>query len=136
MAEAKDDFGWLAEVPGHCLQQTLIDLDQACARHGMWKVRWKSRVRNAPSFRFPEGGKITVERLNRRWARAKLPKLGWVRLRRTCPLGRKAKNATVRRGGELRRPQRQPFGVVVEHEIPDLGTDVVRGHDVAPVSWA
>jgi putative transposase len=100
MAEAKDDFPWLAEVPGHCLQQALIDLDQACAKHGTWKVHWKSKVANPPSFRFPEGGKITVERLNRRWARAKLPKLGWVRFRITRPLGGKAKNATVSRDGE------------------------------------
>ncbi|MEV6148995.1 transposase [Nonomuraea sp. NPDC052129] len=101
LVEAKNEpeFAWLAEVPGHCLQQTLIDLDQACARHGTWKVRWKSRVRNAPSFRFPEGGKIAVERLNRRWARAKLPKLGWVRFRITRPLSGTVKNATVSRDG-------------------------------------
>jgi putative transposase len=99
MAEAKDDFPWLAEVPGHCLQQVLIDLDEACARHGTWKVRWKSRVASPPSFRFPEGGKITVVRISRRWARAKLPKLGWVRFRITRPLGGKAKNATVSRDG-------------------------------------
>lgn len=100
VAEAKDDFPWLAEVPGHCLQQALIDLDQACAEHGTWKVRWKSKVGDPPRFRFPEGGKITVERLNRRWARVKLPKLGWVRFRITRPLGGKAKNATVSRDGE------------------------------------
>ncbi|MFI6454907.1 RNA-guided endonuclease InsQ/TnpB family protein [Streptosporangium amethystogenes] len=74
-------------------------MDQACAKHGTWKVRWKSKVANPPSFRFPEGGKVTVERLNRRWARVKLPKLGWVRLRITRPLGGKAKNATVSRDG-------------------------------------
>ncbi|MFI6797277.1 helix-turn-helix domain-containing protein [Streptosporangium canum] len=39
LVEAKDEFEWLAEAPGHCLQQTLIDLDQACARHSTWKVR-------------------------------------------------------------------------------------------------
>ncbi|MEV4375267.1 transposase [Streptosporangium sp. NPDC049644] len=99
VAEAKDDFPWLAEVPGHCLQQALIDLDQACAKHGTWKVRWKSKVADPPSFRFPEGGKITVERLNRRWARVKLPKLGWVRFRVTRPLGGKVKNATVSQDG-------------------------------------
>lgn len=99
MAEAKAEFEWLAEVPGHCLQQTLIDLDQACARHGTWKVRWKSKVNNPPSFRFPEGGKIVIKRLNRRWARAKLPKLGWVRFRITRPLDGKIKNATVSRDG-------------------------------------
>ncbi|MFD1540908.1 RNA-guided endonuclease InsQ/TnpB family protein [Nonomuraea guangzhouensis] len=100
LAEAKREFAWLGEVPGHCLQQTLIDLDQACSRHGTWKVRWKSRVRNAPSFRFPEGAKIAIERLNRRWARAKLPKLGWVRFRITRPLGGTVKNATVSRDGQ------------------------------------
>ncbi|MEV4377029.1 hypothetical protein [Streptosporangium sp. NPDC049644] len=98
--EAKDDFPWLAEVPGHCLQQALIDLDQACAKHGVWKVRWKSKVADPPGLRFPEGGKITVERLNRRWARVKLPELGWVRFRVTRPLGGKVKNATVSRDGE------------------------------------
>ncbi|WP_329092183.1 MULTISPECIES: RNA-guided endonuclease InsQ/TnpB family protein [unclassified Streptosporangium] len=100
VAEAKADFPWLAEVPGHCLQQALIDLDAACAKHGTWKVRWKSKVANPPSFRFPEGGKIAVERLNRRWARVRLPKLGWVRVRITRPLGGKVKNATVSRDGE------------------------------------
>ncbi|MET8389075.1 transposase [Streptosporangium canum] len=99
LVEAKGEFEWLAEVPGHCLQQTLIDLDQACARHSTWKVDWKSKVKNSPSFRFPEGGKILVERLNRRWARAKLPKLGWVRFRLTRPLGASVKNATVSRDG-------------------------------------
>ncbi|MEV7970104.1 transposase [Sphaerisporangium sp. NPDC088356] len=99
LVEAKGEFEWLAEVPGHCLQQTLIDLDQACARHGTWKVRWKSKAGNLPSFRFPEGGKIAIERLNRRWAQAKLPKLGWVRFRITRPLGGKVKNATVSRDG-------------------------------------
>jgi putative transposase len=100
LVEAKTDFEWLAQVPGHCLQQTLIDLDQACATHGTWKVRWKSKVKNAPSFRFPEGAKIAVARLNRRWARAKLPKLGWVRFRLTRPLGGTVKNATLSRDGK------------------------------------
>ncbi|MEU6779926.1 transposase [Nonomuraea angiospora] len=65
-AKREPELEWLAEVPGHCLQQTLIDLDAACTRHGTWRVRWKSKTRTRPSFRFPEGGKITVERLNRR----------------------------------------------------------------------
>ncbi|MDP4509925.1 RNA-guided endonuclease InsQ/TnpB family protein [Nonomuraea turcica] len=98
-AKAEPGLQWLAEVPGHCLQQTLIDLDDACAKHGTWKVRWKSKTRTRPSFRFPEGGKIVVERLNRRWARAKLPKLGWVRFRWSRPLGGPIKNATVLREG-------------------------------------
>jgi putative transposase len=100
LAEAKQEFAWLGEAPGHCLQQTLIDLDQACSRHGTWGVRWKSKAGNPPSFRFPEGAKIAIERLNRRWARAKLPKFGWVRFRITRPLGGKVKNATISRDGK------------------------------------
>ncbi|MBB6347420.1 transposase [Nonomuraea muscovyensis] len=60
---------------------------------------WKSKDRSRPAFRFPEGGKIVVERLNRRWARAKLPKLGWVRFRWSRRLGGAVKNATVMREG-------------------------------------
>ncbi|MGP3957897.1 RNA-guided endonuclease InsQ/TnpB family protein [Nonomuraea sp. 3N208] len=132
LVEAKGEPGleWLAEVPGHCLQQTLIDLDQACAQHGTFKVRWKSKRRTRPSFRFPEGGKIAVERLNRRWARARLPKLGWVRFRWTRPLGGPVKNATV-----LQEGWRWYISFLVDdgvqtparHANPDSGIGVDRG---------
>lgn len=81
LAEAKADHPWLAEAPGHCLQQTLMDLDKACRTHGTFRVRWRSCRRWRPSFRFPEGNKMVVEQLNRRHARVKLPKLGWVKFR-------------------------------------------------------
>ena len=42
LAEAKAEHAWLAEVPGHCLQQTLMDLDKACRAHGTFGVRWRS----------------------------------------------------------------------------------------------
>ncbi|MEU0519208.1 transposase [Streptosporangium sp. NPDC006007] len=130
LADAKAGFPWLSEVPGHCLQQTLMDLDRACRAHGTWKVRWKSKVKNPPSFRFPEGGKITVERLNRRWARAKLPKLGWVRFRITRPLGGVIRSATLSRDGRhwfvsflvedgVTTPER--------HATPGTGVGIDRG---------
>ncbi|MBF6180751.1 transposase [Nocardia otitidiscaviarum] len=99
MVEAKAEHAWLTSVPGHCLQQTLMDLDKACRRHGTWKVRWRSGRRWSPSFRFPEGGKMVVERLNRRWGRVKLPKLGWVRFRMTRALSGQVRSATVSREG-------------------------------------
>src|SRR5690606_28772590 len=95
VAEAKRDFPWLAEGPSHTLQQTLRDLDRACARHGTFKVRWRSKRKNAPTFRFPDANQITVERVSRRWGRVKLPKLGWTRFRWTRPLGGQLRNATV-----------------------------------------
>ncbi|MEV1174740.1 transposase [Nonomuraea sp. NPDC049784] len=124
LVEAKREPGleWLAEVPGHCLQQTLIDLDAACARHGTWKVRWKSKTRTAPSFRLPEGGKIAVERLNRRWARARLPKLGWVRFRWTRPLVGVVKNATV-----LREGQRWYISFLIDDGVRTPARDAMPG---------
>jgi putative transposase len=96
LAEAKTEHRWLGEVPGHCLQQTLMDLDKACRKHGAFTVRWRSSRRWAPSFRFPEGNKMAVEPLNRRHARVKLPKFGWVKFRLSRPLdGVVIRSATV-----------------------------------------
>jgi putative transposase len=101
LVEAKTEYSWLKEVPGHCLQQALMDLDKACRKHGTFNVRWRSARRWAPSFRFPEGSKMTVERLNRRHARVRLPKLGWVRFRLSRPLHDVAiRSATLTRDGK------------------------------------
>nr|WP_275410077.1 transposase [Actinoplanes capillaceus] len=101
MAEAKKDLdcSWLAEAPSHIPQQTLRDLEKACQAHGTGKVRWRSKSRTAPAFRFPDPNQIRVERLNRRWGRVRLPKLGWVRFRWSRPLGGPIRNATVARDG-------------------------------------
>ncbi|MET8157112.1 transposase [Sphaerisporangium sp. NPDC005289] len=99
MAEAKKAFGWLTQAPSHTLQQTLRDLDKACRTHGTWKVRWRSKRRSAPSFRFPDPRQIVVERLSRGWGRVKLPKLGWARFRWSRTLGGQVRNATVVKDG-------------------------------------
>ena len=101
LAEAKSEHPWLKDAPGQCLQQTLMDLDKACRARGTFKVRWRSGRRWAPSFRFPDGSRMTVEQLNRRYARVKLPKLGWVKFRQSRRLdGAVIRSATIaRRGG-------------------------------------
>jgi putative transposase len=101
MAEAKKDSegAWLADAPSHVLQQTLRDLEKACKTHGTWKVRWRSKARTAPSFRFPDPNHIAVRRLNRRWGVVRLPKFGLVRFRWSRPLGGTIRNATVSRDG-------------------------------------
>ncbi|WP_432029621.1 RNA-guided endonuclease InsQ/TnpB family protein [Streptomyces sp. 1222.5] len=101
LAEAKGEHEWLKAAPSHVLQQTLKDLDRACRQHGTFKVRWRSKARWSPSFRFPAGNLITVERLGRKWGRAKLPKLGWVRFRWSRPIGGEIRAATVSRRGGL-----------------------------------
>jgi putative transposase len=61
LVDAKKEHTWLSEVPSHCLQQALRDLEEACRRHGTFNVRWRSARRWTPSFRFPEGSKMERE---------------------------------------------------------------------------
>ncbi|MFF2396001.1 RNA-guided endonuclease InsQ/TnpB family protein [Nocardia sp. NPDC058114] len=134
LASAKVDHTWLKAAPGHCLQQTLMDLDKACREHGTWKVRFRSARRWVPSFRFPEGGKMVVERLNKRWGRVKLPKLGWVRFRMSRAVGGKVRNATVSRdGGRWMVSFIVEDGLVTpqQHSAPDSAVGVDRGVKVA-----
>ena len=135
LADAKTDHRWLGEVPGHCLQQALMDLDRACRTHGTFRVRWRSGRRWAPSFRFPEGNQMVVERLNRRHARVKLPKLGWVRFGLS-----RALDDVVIRSATLSRDGRRWFvsflvddGKVVPetHARPGSAVGVDRGVVVA-----
>ncbi|MDX3027517.1 RNA-guided endonuclease InsQ/TnpB family protein [Streptomyces scabiei] len=97
LTDARREYEWLRAAPSHILQQALKDLDLACRTHGSFKVRWRSKARWSPSFRFPDGGKIRVERLSRKWGRAKLPKMGWVTFRWTRHLGGQVRSATVSR---------------------------------------
>jgi putative transposase len=101
LVDAKTEHAWLKEVPGHCLQQTLMGLDKACRRHGTFNVRWRSARRWVPSFRFPEGAKMELQKLNRRTSRVKLPKLGWVKFRASRSLkGETIRSATLTREGK------------------------------------
>jgi putative transposase len=140
LVDAKTDHGWLKEVPGHCLQQALMDLDKACRERGTFKVRWRSARRWAPSFRFPEGGKMEVEKLNRRTSRIKLPKLGWVKFRASRHLeGETIRSATLTRDGKhwfvsflVDDGQTTPE----EHARPGTAVGVDRGVAVAVATSA
>jgi putative transposase len=76
LVDAKKEHTWLTKAPSHCLQQALRDLDEACRKHGTFRVRWRSARKWVPSFRFPEGSKMELQKLNRRKSAVKLPKLG------------------------------------------------------------
>jgi putative transposase len=134
MADAKREFPWLAEAPSHVLQQTLKDLDRACRTHGTFKVRWRAKARWSPSFRFPMGKLITVERIGRKWGRAKLPKLGWVRFRCSRPLGGEVRSATVSRSGahwHVSFLVDDGRATPDEHAMPSTAVGVDRGVKVA-----
>jgi len=100
LAAAKAEHPWLKAAPSHVLQQTLMDLDRACRTQGTFRVRWRSSRRRRTSFRFPDSSQIAVEPLNRRHARVKLPKLGWVRFRMSRGVDDAVvRSATVSRDG-------------------------------------
>ncbi|MGZ5392368.1 MAG: RNA-guided endonuclease InsQ/TnpB family protein, partial [Mycobacterium sp.] len=140
LVEAKAEHGWLKEVPGHCLQQALRDLDGACRRHGTFGVRWRSARRWTPSFRFPEGAKMQVEKLNRRKSRVKLPKLGWVSFRASRSLDRETiRSATLTREGKhwfVSLLVDDGLTTPCEHVFPGTAVGVDRGVVVAVATSA
>jgi putative transposase len=135
LAEAKAEQLWLTEVPGHCLQQALRDLDEACRTHGTFRVRWRSARRWVPSFRFPEGSKMEVDKLNRRKSRVKLPKLGWVTFRASrCLDGETIRSATLTREGKhwfISFLVDDGIATPAEHASPGTTMGVDRGVVVA-----
>jgi putative transposase len=108
-----------------------MDLDRACREHDTFKVRWRCGRRWAPSFRFPEGAKVAVEKLNRRHARVKLPKLGWVKFRASRSLeGERIRSATLSREGEhwfVSFLVDDAVSTPEEHCVPGTAVGVDRG---------
>ncbi|NYH54903.1 transposase [Nocardiopsis arvandica] len=134
LAEAKTEETWLKAAPSHILQQTLKDLDRACRDHGTFNVRWRAKGRWKPSFRFPAGARVIVQRLGRKWGRLKLPKLGWVRFRWSRAPKGTVRSATVSRDGAhwyvsilCEDGQHTPQA----HERPDSAVGIDRGVAVA-----
>ena len=114
------------------LQQTLKDLDRACTGKGTFNVKFRAKYRWMPSFRFPAGKLIVVEKLNREWSRAKLPKLGWVRLRSSHPIGGTIRSATVsRKGGYWFISFLVEDGLLTPEHHPGTPVGVDRGVAVA-----
>jgi putative transposase len=140
LVEAKTEQTWLTEVPSHCLQQALRDLDAACRAHGTFRVRWRSARRWTPSFRLPEGSQMQLERLNRRTSRVKLPKLGWVKFRASRSLdGETVRSATLTREGEhwfVSFLVDDGIATPAEHASPGTAVGVDRGVVVAVATSA
>ena len=95
LTEARAEFEWLREGSVNVQQQALRDFDQAM-RH------FFNRTHGRPSFRSKhrnEGFRITdrcdVQKLNRRWAQVRIPKIGWVRFRLSTALLPDAKSYRV-----------------------------------------
>lgn len=94
------DTVWLKESPSQALQQTLMDLDKGFQnffkkQSGYPKFKKKGQH---DSFRFPDAKQIKLEEDNQR---VFLPKLGWIRYRKSRSIEGSIRNATVSlRGGK------------------------------------
>ena len=92
-----DEYGFLKELPAHCVQQKLRDLDKAYT-DGFDRTQPNKRLPVlkkrgvGDSFRFPEPKQITLS-----GNRIKLPKLGWIRFFDSRPIEGAIKNVTVTR---------------------------------------
>lgn len=86
---------WLAEAPIHPLQQALKDLETAYTNFFEKRAdapTFKKKGRSVESFRYPDPGQISVDSEN---GRIKLPKLGWMRYRKSQEVLGEVRNATV-----------------------------------------
>jgi putative transposase len=97
------EYDWIAAAPQCGLEAALNDLDKAFEAFfrggGYPRPR---RLGENDSIRF-RGREVSVQGLNAKWAKVKLPKLGWVKCRLTRALPHAAKTATViRSGGQWR----------------------------------
>ncbi|MGH3776679.1 MAG: RNA-guided endonuclease InsQ/TnpB family protein [Pseudonocardiaceae bacterium] len=85
LTEARRVFDWLGAGSVTVQQQALRDFHQAMSN---WRAgthrrpAWRKRGRHE-GFRVVGAQALRVERVNRRWSRVLIPKVGWVRLRRS-----------------------------------------------------
>ncbi len=92
-----EDYAFLKEVPAHCLQQKLKDLDKAF-RDAFDKTQPLKRLPNFKkrglndSIRFPDPKQFLID--NRR---IKLPKLGWIGFVKSQNIVGDLRNATISR---------------------------------------
>lgn len=89
---------WLSEAPCHSLQHALKDLDRAYknffagrAEFPRFKKKW-----GRSSFRYPDPQQIKLDQAN---SRIFLPKLGWVRYRKSREVVGELRNATISGNG-------------------------------------
>jgi len=94
-----EETAFLAEAPTHPLQQGLKDLGRAFSNFFAGRAkfpRFKKRGRN-DSFRYPDPKQIKLDEKN---SRIFLPKLGWVRYRKSRVIAGEVKQVTVSRAGD------------------------------------
>lgn len=100
-AEIKDlraAYDWIADAPADAQHAAMKDLDDAF--RAFWEGRTeypRPRRRGVNDSLRLRGREIAIEPLNRKWAKVRLPKLGWVKFRLTRPVAGDLRYVTVSR---------------------------------------
>ena len=100
LTELRRAYDWIEAVPRHGLEAALHDLNKAYEaffRGGGYPQ--PRRLGENDSIRF-RGHETPVEALNSKWARVRVPKLGWVRLRMSRAIAGRPATTTLRRAGD------------------------------------
>ncbi len=116
----KEEFPWLSEVPSQTLQQALKDLYRGYTnfKEGRAKFPTFAKKGKKDSFRYPQGFEIDNQN-----GRIKLPKLGWMRYRKSPDILGEPSNVTasescgkwfisVQTEREVKQPQHQSTSAV------------------------
>ena len=124
----KAEVPFLREVPNHCLQQAVIDLDRAFRNFFKGHARYPKARRKfqSESFRFPDPKQIKI-----RNDAILLPKAGWVKLVLHRPWQGVVKNVTVSLSGDhwyasvqTEREVDDPVDLLANPDAVELGGDL------------
>ncbi|MEV0288271.1 MULTISPECIES: transposase [unclassified Kribbella] len=127
LTEARAAFGWLRTGSQTVQQQALRDFDQAVKNFFTGTHRrptWRKAGRHE-GFRIVGRQASRVIKLNRKWAKVNVPKVGWVRFR----LSRAAPDAKSYRVTQDRAGRWHLAFAVIPTPIPAPGTGAVVGVD-------
>lgn len=96
LKDLRAQFDFIEAVTQTCEQQTLRDLDNAFKRFFRKECGFPGRRKKGrdDSFRFL-GRETRIKKINRKWSRVLLPKIGWVKFRNTRLVRGKVCYATV-----------------------------------------
>ena len=84
LKDLRAEFDWIKEVSQTVQQRALKDLDTAFSRFFRGQGGFPKFKRKSGSSGFSYSGRdCSIERINKRWAKIKTPKMGWIKFRIT-----------------------------------------------------
>lgn len=122
LKDLRAEFDWIEAVSQTAQARVLKNLDIAFQRFFKKQGGFPQSKRKGAGDAFSFAGReITVERLNKRWGRVRVPKIGWVRFRWTRAVHGSIREATITRtalGWQV------SLGCLLDGDTPDSGLSV------------